>query len=93
MAKHEIVPIEEIVTYLNYTEKRIRAELDKLREYKLLYLTQKLDTIIGFARNGLRITISSSPCKLLNKAFLSFFEIYKLERNMIILQKPFIYLF
>ena len=41
MAKHEIVPIEEIASYLHYTEKKIRLELEKLRKYKLIFTSQK----------------------------------------------------
>lgn len=41
MAKHEVVPTEEIVGYLNFTEKRVLALLNRLRKLKLLFLSQQ----------------------------------------------------
>jgi RIO kinase 2 len=41
MAKYEIVPIEEIAHYLHYTEKKIRKELEKLKQYKLIFMVQR----------------------------------------------------
>ncbi|MHA2224293.1 MAG: RIO1 family regulatory kinase/ATPase domain-containing protein [Candidatus Hodarchaeales archaeon] len=41
MAKHEIVPVEEIASYMNYAEKKIQAALLKLRQRKLLFIAQR----------------------------------------------------
>ncbi|MFX0124689.1 MAG: RIO1 family regulatory kinase/ATPase [Candidatus Hodarchaeota archaeon] len=41
MAKHELVPTEEIAAYLHYTEKKILKELKRLRQYKLITITQR----------------------------------------------------
>ncbi|MFW9905407.1 MAG: RIO1 family regulatory kinase/ATPase [Candidatus Thorarchaeota archaeon] len=41
MARHEMVPIEEIATYLHYTEKKIQNALTRLKKFKLVMITQK----------------------------------------------------
>lgn len=41
MARHELVPIEEIASHLRYTNKRITPILEKLRKRKLIYMVQK----------------------------------------------------
>ena len=41
MARHEMVPIEEIVAYLRYTEKKIRTALNRLRKFKLIMIAQR----------------------------------------------------
>ncbi len=40
MARHEIVPIDEISSYMQYTEKRTLKSLERLRNYKLLFFKQ-----------------------------------------------------
>ncbi|MHA2139764.1 MAG: RIO1 family regulatory kinase/ATPase domain-containing protein [Candidatus Hodarchaeales archaeon] len=41
MAKHEFVPIEEIVRFTKYTVKKIEVTLKRLRNMKLIYLVQR----------------------------------------------------
>lgn len=41
MARHELVPIEEIASHLRYTNRRITPILEKLRKRKLIYMVQK----------------------------------------------------
>ncbi|MFW9780061.1 MAG: RIO1 family regulatory kinase/ATPase [Candidatus Heimdallarchaeota archaeon] len=50
MAKYEAVPTEELGGYLNYTEKRILSQLNRLRRLKLLTLSQQhyLGTMLTF---------------------------------------------
>jgi len=50
MARHEFVPLEEIVSYLSYSEKKIENELRKLRRLKLITVVQRhyLGTALTF---------------------------------------------
>lgn len=41
MAKYELVPTEEIAAYMHYTEKKILKALNRLRQYKLILITQR----------------------------------------------------
>jgi len=41
MARHEMVPIDEIAAYLQYTEKKIRITLNRLRKFKLIIIAQR----------------------------------------------------
>ncbi|NHJ02728.1 MAG: serine/threonine protein kinase [Candidatus Heimdallarchaeota archaeon] len=41
MARHEFVPIEDIAKYMNYTEKRIRVTIDRMRKDKLVIVVQR----------------------------------------------------
>ncbi|MFX1517342.1 MAG: RIO1 family regulatory kinase/ATPase [Promethearchaeota archaeon] len=41
MARHEMVPTEEIAAYLQYTEKKIRSALNRLRKFKLIMIGQR----------------------------------------------------
>ncbi|UCG03687.1 MAG: serine/threonine protein kinase [Candidatus Heimdallarchaeota archaeon] len=41
MARHEIVPTEEIAAYLHYTEKKVQKALNRLLNYKLIFLAQR----------------------------------------------------
>ncbi|MHA1973765.1 MAG: RIO1 family regulatory kinase/ATPase domain-containing protein [Candidatus Hodarchaeales archaeon] len=50
MARHEFVPLEEIVSYMSYSEKKIENELRKLRRLKLIIVVQRhyLGTALTF---------------------------------------------
>ncbi|MFX1504836.1 MAG: RIO1 family regulatory kinase/ATPase [Promethearchaeota archaeon] len=41
MARHEMVPIEDIAAYLDYTEKKIQTELTRLKKFKLVMIAQR----------------------------------------------------
>ena len=41
MARHEMVPTEEIAAYLQYTEKKIQTALNRLRKFKLIMIAQR----------------------------------------------------
>ncbi|MFX1285259.1 MAG: RIO1 family regulatory kinase/ATPase [Promethearchaeota archaeon] len=41
MAKYEIVPIEEIAAYMNYTEKKVKSTLTTLQRYKSIIMVQR----------------------------------------------------
>ena len=41
MARHEYVPIEEIASYIKYSEKKIQRALTRLRKYKLIFMVQR----------------------------------------------------
>ena len=41
MARHELVPTEEIAAYLHYTEKKIQTALTRLKKFKLVMIAQR----------------------------------------------------
>ncbi len=65
MAKHEFVPIEEIVRFTKYNTKKIEITLKRLRKMKLIYLAQKhylgaALTFIGYDALGLKALVEKN---------------------------------
>ncbi len=50
MARHEFVPIEEIIRYMKYTEKKIQFALKRLKKMNLVFIVQRhyLGTALTF---------------------------------------------